>query len=631
MACGEALKSFSDDQQTPWQVLEPGRVDRPGNAGDVDSLECIPADDATLVSDPSFLFPNGTPRVTKLPRCLGTSQMDYVAHTANLMQCGKVRLRLLTRAAASVFAVGKRGKTSQREVWSGGLVSDHARRPPKPPRLGNPAMFAHIVKEPGRSLVFAKRDAKAFFDQLRLPEKLRPYFGRPRVQASELATALGCAVGDLSEWIDDLGKASLKPSTMLTPVNTVWPMGFSWSSFIAQSVMVAACLDAGIDEQALLCLEEPPPAHSGEWVTVATDDVIMVHDSKEGSRSCTQRLDAALARRGIEKNSTKDVDAAERVEALGCELGNDPPWVEPALMSFSRGLYACIDLADHGRASPKMFSRLLGLLQWFAQPSRWLFSIFDRAYRYRNAQPEDTVTEVPADAANECLLFLALSPLASVSMERRFLELVTACDASPAYGFGVAVKACDLATVRRLAAQSSQLDRYLSLDGITEGFEHKPAYGSPVQLKAELGDFTPVLSIKARRHAHSGELEAHGLLLLTQWVARTATRHSSRVVVAIDARAVLGAARKGRSSAPTLKRAIMRVAATCLAADLQLMTLWVPSAHNPADAPSRGKRLRSTTPNPDKVRKALLKQPILQAFHRCLAAERRLVDISSKR
>ena len=231
---------------------------------------------------------------------------------------------------------------------------------------------------------------------------------------------------------------------------------------------------------------------------------------------------------------------------------------------------------------------------------------------------------VPTDAANECFLFLALSPLASVDMERRFLNIVVACDAAPEFGFGVAVKASDADTVRHLAAQASQIDRYLALDGVTDGFAHKAAYGSPVELRAKLGDFTPVLSLKARRLAHSGELEAHGLLLLTQWVARSAVRHSSRVVTAIDARAVLGAARKGRSSAPTLKRAIKRVAATCLAADLQLLTLWVPSAHNPADAPSRGKRPRPTVTNPSKVIKAMLKQPLFRALGRREAAEGRL-------
>jgi len=570
------------------------------------------------------MFPNGVPDPGPIPRCIGTSANDYAHHTANLLRCGKVRLRQQVRAAASVFAVGKRGKNAQREVWSGAVVSTAAPRPPRPPRLGNPAVFSRIVKRPGVDLVFAKRDAKAFFDQLALPPGLAAFFGRPGIRAGVLAAAVGCSLAHLRDWIDDLGAGEITSRTLLYPVNTVWPMGFSWSSFIAQSNMVGACIDAGIDESALLCLEAAPPVGAHEWVTVATDDVILIHETSDASRDCTRRLDAALQRRGIERNTAKDVDDARHVEALGCDIGNAPPWVEPALVNFVVGLCACMGLATTGVASPKGFSKLLGLLQWYAQPSRWLFSVFHRAYGFRTLQPELDSRSVPLEVINECLVFLALSPLCSVNLERQILPLVVACDAAPQFGFGVAVKSCEALVVERLAAEATQLDRYLELDGVVAGFEHKAAYGSPVKLRSELGDFTPVLSIKAKRMAHSGELEAHGLLLLTQWLARSASRHSARAVTAIDARAVLGAARKGRTSAATLRRPISRVAATCLAADLQLLCLWVPSAHNPADAPSRGKRARPAGPSVAKVTKALLKQPSFQTLRRQAACWSRL-------
>jgi len=229
---------------------------------------------------------------------------------------------------------------------------------------------------------------------------------------------------------------------------------------------------------------------------------------------------------------------------------------------------------------------------------------------------------LPADAANDLLLFVALAALAPVDMERPVLPVVAACDASPSYGFGLAVWACDASTATGLACQSTQLDRYLHLESVQTGFTYKEAYGRPVHLPASVDSFTPVLSLKAKRTEHSGAMEAHGVVLLAQWAARSADRHGARLVAAIDAQAVLGAVKKGRSSRPTFKRQVTRLAATCLAADIQLLCLWVPSAHNPADGPSRGQRRRSYAGRTAKVAKAFLKTSVGVAYRHAEAAKR---------
>ena len=63
-------------------------------------------------------------------------------------------------------------------------------------------------------------------------------------------------------------------------------------------------------------------------------------------------------------------------------------------------------------------------------------------------------------------------------------------------------------------------------------------------------------------------------------------------VAGVDARAVLFAILKGRSSAPTLRRPLRAIAAHVLAGNLLIYPFWVPTEHNPADGPSRGKRRR---------------------------------------
>ena len=56
----------------------------------------------------------------------------------------------------------------------------------------------------------------------------------------------------------------------------------------------------------------------------------------------------------------------------------------------------------------------------------------------------------------------------------------------------------------------------------------------------------------------------------------------------IDAKAILGAIAKGRTSAGTFKVQIRKISALLLASDISLFPVYVPSEHNPADGPSRG-------------------------------------------
>ena len=81
-----------------------------------------------------------------------------------------------------------------------------------------------------------------------------------------------------------------------------------------------------------------------------------------------------------------------------------------------------------------------------------------------------------------------------------------------------------------------------------------------------------------------------------RWIPRSSDRHSRRIVVLVDAKAVLGAAAKGRSSSPALLRLLRRLASLALAGDLLLRYAYVPSEDMPADPPSRGKARRPADP-----------------------------------
>ena len=96
------------------------------------------------------------------------------------------------------------------------------------------------------------------------------------------------------------------------------------------------------------------------------------------------------------------------------------------------------------------------------------------------------------------------------------------------------------------------------------------------------------LSVRHLHKAHAGSLEATGLQLLLRWLVRSRRRHGHRVVALVDAKAILCAAAKGRTSALSIKRDIRRIAALTIAGNLHMHYVYVPSEDNPADAPSRG-------------------------------------------
>lgn len=87
-----------------------------------------------------------------------------------------------------------------------------------------------------------ERDARCWFDQLRLPDGLRPWMARPPVSSEELAAA-GVGVAEQ--------KALLQPgeewrSGLPLPISQGWPMGFIWSPFVAQEELLGLCHDAGL-------------------------------------------------------------------------------------------------------------------------------------------------------------------------------------------------------------------------------------------------------------------------------------------------------------------------------------------------------------------------------------------------
>jgi hypothetical protein len=98
---------------------------------------------------------------------------------------------------------------------------------------------------------------------------------------------------------------------------------------------------------------------------------------------------------------------------------------------------------------------------------------------------------------------------------------------------------------------------------------------------------TPIVASRWRWSEHINLLEVRAAHVAVRWVLRHALSGGMRVRLWSDSAVVVGALRKGRSSSPPLNRLLRAPAADLLRAGVSLDVDWIPSALNPADAPSR--------------------------------------------
>lgn len=584
------LGIFEGKAAGKYPTLLAEKVDLPNKAGTCNPQCLVPDSLASAVSSQEEVFTVDDARLMETDLHVGVDREEYLKLVVRQLECGKTRLRRNIKAVGSVFSVAKSGER-QREVWNGSFVSALAEKPPPPMLLANPSCFVDLVFQPHEEVFMSKRDVHTCFDVLKAPESLQPWFGRPPVTLFELQRVTGFPVELFLPYVADVETSDVDIGEKLYPASTVWPMGFSWSSCVAQASTVACCVEAGVRQESFLCMDSPPPA-IGEACGVATDDTFFFHTDKVLGLKRLKALDAAFERHGMPKNATKDVTLQDNMTALGCKLSAKPGAAEPVSAKMVPLFLAWLGLLSTRSASPLAVNRALGVQQWFCLLSRPLFSILDRTYEFVRQEPGNKIVDLPGGVCAEIAVSVFLMPLLGADLERQYLPLITACDASPDFGFGVAYMKCqqDVAEqVGRLAERRGDFVKFFLQPGEPEP---KDRLGVPHLLPFHQKQFSIAISAKAKFQAHSGALEAHGLLLALKWLCRRPSHFHHRLVVLIDAKAVLGAASKGRTSAPAIRGVVRHIGALLLATGTLLRLVYVPTEHNPADAPSRGKRFR---------------------------------------
>ena len=327
------MKRYEPESQPARPKLIASHVDIPAVAGSCNpTLLVAPALREKLESI-AAIFPHrpigvGSVSISK------HDHDEYLLFTAAIVKAGKVNLRLRPSGVASFFVVGKPGRDRLRPIWSGDKVSEACVAPPKPRRLGNPASFVDILVRPGEMLYYSKRDAETYFDTLEAPADARKWFCYPPITAARMCATLGCTLDHLANLVVDGDRDMLADATLLYPSSVTWPMGFAWSSCVAQDTTVSVLTSTGFDESCIICDSEPLPACQRELAIVATDDVVFVHRDRDEAIARVLSFVAALEHNNIPRAVHKD----DRVQ------GNHRSWMRahcrPAMRA--RGLQEAV-------------------------------------------------------------------------------------------------------------------------------------------------------------------------------------------------------------------------------------------------------------------------------------------------
>jgi len=589
-----AFHDLVDRDSVPAAVTRPtlraDACDLLESSAQVDPLLDQPPSVQRLLSTPAELFPGLTPGTLSAAPVSRAERQEYAKLVARQLRSGKVTLSDSCAAGAGIFTIGK-SNGSLREIWNGGKLSEAAARPLKPPHLANPTPLLNLTASREFPIRVYKRDARCYFDQLRTPDQVRPWLGRPALSVHDLLAYTDLSWDELrGHWVGD---ASLTRSSTVVPLCCSWPMGFAWSSYLAQSTLLGCCRRAGFGPARMLALDLPTPSHQEAVLALATDDVaLFTAGSRRSADACIARVDAEIENRGIQAHRGKDVNFALDANVIGIALCGGTclcPELKK-LVKVIMGLTYIVQ--ERPRVTPLAMAALDGQLAWLALLNRPAFSVLHAVYVFARAGT-DVAAELPQAAVAELWLFLALLPWIVGDLTRPWQSHVVSSDASPAYGFGVSAVRAAPELVAEIARTAARPATFIRLDRDPDGAgeeQERPRLGEEVRVPLRKAAFRHVISSRARFAGHAGALEAEAVTLALRWILRSASRHGRRTTLLVDAKAVIGAVARGRSSAPSIRRAIMRTAALAIGGDLLLHVVYVPSEENPADAPSRGKR-----------------------------------------
>jgi hypothetical protein len=297
-----------------------------------------------------------------------------------------------------------------------------------------------------------------------------------------------------------------------------------------------------------------------------------------------QKADETYEAESWPRSVAKDQCDAKSGKTWGITVEGDKGTV--SIAREKRLLLAAITLERlSSKWTGRQFCSLLGLWSAILQMRRPGYSILASCFNEFSPNQLDMCKHLSHNSRIELFILSCLAPLLETNVRAEIADVIGATDASEEASGMCRVKVPFAARVKlydRCEGKGEHV--YLNLPYVPNVEEKLKS--SLDALKIVNLPWKATGSVKFNIPEHINILEARALLDYVRLCVRE-KRVSQRIIVIIDSGVVKGAVRKFRSSSKGLNHVLRQLAGLCLACDLYLELLWVPTWANPSDAPSR--------------------------------------------
>lgn len=605
-----------------YQIIAPERLALPegGVAGSVPLMACLPPKWREAYGKiGNILREAGRPqgcRRRRVTHGCGTDA-DYARTAVKLHETGMVVYREGEPPVCNgMFGVPKRdpGVTdpaAQRQRLICNMVpSNEYFIPPAGCYMPHGGVLAELaVDAPSYS---SKTDLETYYYRFAVPEEWQEWFALPPV------------------WSDEVHQPG--PRRRLYPCFRVLVMGWSHSVVLAQVAHLHTLYGAGVLDPRL---SVSYPMHllgvktvregGGEWMELeddgATDwqllpedpprpaQLVMIDDlgttharsAEEANALLEQACTQCYGPAGLVVNQKKVERAAEGrpVEILGIEFVQDGS-LRPAAERLVTLIRDTQVVLDQGRVNYHQLASLLGRWVWLHLLRRGLLGIWFHSYRMLHqvlVLRKGGRFKLWETVRDELWAAICLAPLLVAQRNQQLSSTVVASDASSG-GSGVVYTRLAPEEVKALA-NCREMKGWKTLC-VGPGETSVERTGEREHRAIETARWRVAVRHKWRDStAHINEKEIRAAVQGIEWGLRKQAHWGVRHVRLVDNSAVVGALVKGRSSSYRLNTWCRRAAALACASNTRYHWVYVRSARNPADAPSRGRWVRDLTQDGD--------------------------------
>ena len=586
--------------------VEADRVAIPTEAGAVDPLDWLPAEQALVVENLEEV---------RLPEHLWEDVVT-ACHRVPESQEAALATRLLSTRMAVLVEESELPRTSTGELLTGGLfcvgkneAEDrliYDRRPENStmPRLGwerlpSGACYTRLLLEENQFLRGSGDDLRNFYYMLRLPPGWVRFNSVGRRVAPEVVRAFG---GD--------------PRRSYRLCFRVLGMGDRNGCSIAQATHEAILRAHGLlDPRKTLVYGEHVPDHD-LWQGVYLDDLLVtlkitmpfpvpldgsfippVAEADDEDMVVTAKAEMAYDKAGLQRALHKSFRAAVRFKAWGAEVDGIAGKVGAPLQTRRQVWSLLSQTVRAGRASKAMLQKLLGFAAHIFQYRREQFSVMHHLYVFVAGLPEEKVVTLPGYILDELRALALQMPFAFWCMRKRLFPSVLATDATPTSAGAVRALAPE-PLLKELWRRSEIRGAPVRLD------EHNIDFAGEAPL--EVSHFAASVSLclpwrvtasySYRKTHHINLQEARALKKELIKLSSVFENGGSIQVCLNDSLVVVGAFTKGRSSSFKLNGIMRSLLPFLIAGNVAIAILWVETEANMGDHPSRFRPLPPARP-----------------------------------